>query len=283
MFGEHEEADMMRALLSEAEARGVAHAPSGYGDLFHQLHDSPPVPRHVQKLFPNVPGGWEMALAPGPTTQPLFHYDLRSAYLWSLQQNLPSPFSYRTVKRVKGPGLYLCQSPEKAALPHPWCQQGYFPATEDEISLFNLPHTTVTRGVSFTPGSWTTDQWTLSIQAWSCWKAVGRSFWGRWASTGRTSQTTYRRDGMIATERDMQSPFGNPIWAALITSRIRLRLWDICWRQPVQRVYVDSVVTTAPLEEGNAIGDWREVKYYPRGGFVGLAGVRGDYELRRAA
>ena len=282
-FREHDSVEQMQALLAEAESRGVEHGPSNYGDLFHQLNRSPPCQAHVKKLFPAVPGGWEMVIVPGPTTQPLFQYALRSASLWSLSQSLPSPHSFTTVRRVRGPGLYLVSSPANPVLPYPWSATGQFPATEDEISRFNLPWRQVSRGIAFEPGTWTCGPWETSIREWSCWKAVARAFWGRWASHGRTKQTTYTRDGKVSTESEVRDPTGNPIWAALITSRIRLKLWDVCWRQPVQRVYVDSVVTTAPLEEGDKIGDWREVRYYPKGGFVGLAGVRGDVELRRAA
>jgi hypothetical protein len=41
-------------------------------------------------------------------------------------------------------------------------------------------------------------------------------------------------------------------------------------------VYVDSVVTTGPIEaerDGGNIGEWRLVKTFPRGGVVTMAGV----------
>jgi hypothetical protein len=282
LFNEHGSVAAMTDLLGEIESRGIHSMPSGYGDLFHRQHSTPPTQAHVRKMFPQIPGSWEMALQSGDIRQPLYQYDIRSAYLWALSQHLPAPESFVTVKRVAGPGLYLIDSPARAGAPYPWYIPGRFPATEEEISGLNLPHKTVDWGISYEPGTWRCDRWVSDIQQWSCWKAVGRAFWGRWATSGRTKQTTYADDGIIRTESEIRDPCGNPVWAAIITSRIRLRLWEICWRQPVLRVYTDSVVTTAPLEEGEKLGDWREVKYFPRGGYVTTQHVLGDYQERAA-
>ena len=281
-FNEHGSVAAMSELLGEVAARGIEKMPSGYGDLFHKLHGTPPTQAHVRKMFPQVPGGWEMAITHGDIRQPLYQYDIRSAYLWSLAQNLPSPNSFVTVKRVSGPGLYLVESPAREGAPYPWHVPGIFPATLEEIETLNLPYKSVRWGTAYDPDTWRTSQWVDSIQGWSCWKAVARAFWGRWATSGRTCQHTYAPDGGIRSETDIADPCSNPVWASIITSRIRLRLWEIVWRQPVHRVYLDSVLTTEPLEESAEIGGWREDKYFPKGGFITTQKVLGHYEQRAA-
>ena len=112
-----------------------------------------------------------------------------------------------------------------------------------------------------------------AIRSWSCWKAVGRSFWGRWASGGNVECITYDDRDEPRTSRLLNDPTRNPVWAAIITSRIRMRLWEIAWEMPIARVFVDSVVIKKPIEESDAIGGWKLVEYFPKGGYVGITGV----------
>lgn len=272
-FGQHDTPDAMRGLLSEGLSRGVER-PSGYGDLFHQTCRFAPTRAAVRKLFPGgVPGGWEQCIERGSIREPLFQYDIRSAYLSSLMEGLPDPDTFVTVKKIRGPGLYWVDSPAMPLLPYPWNTPGRFPATEEEILAFPINPRSVSAGIAFAPNTQHIGQAVESIRAWSCWKAVGRSFWGRWASIGKVECTTYDGEDRLKTHREMGDHTRNPVWGAIITSRVRLRLYEVTWRQPVSRVYVDSVVTRQPIEEKDEIGGWKLVDYFPDGGFVTIAGV----------
>jgi hypothetical protein len=280
-FTDHQTEVSMTALLEECAARGVER-PSGYGDLFHKTCRFAPTQAHVRKMFPSVPGAWEHVIQRGTISEPLFQYDMRSAYLWSYSQGLPAPSSFATVNRIEGPGLYWVESPADRALPYPWSRAGVFPATFEEITTFDLRTRPVTRGIAYVPNSEPLGQSIQSLRAWSCWKNVARAFWGRWASIGKVECVTYATDDVERTRREMADSTRNPVWGAIITSRVRLRCWEIVWRQPVARVYVDSVVTTAPIEESDDIGGWKLIKHFPNGGYIGLAGVETG-QARRAA
>jgi hypothetical protein len=272
-FPAHDTPDVMRGLLTEAEARGVER-PSSYGDLFHQTCRFAPTRTHVRKLFPSVPGAWQQVIERGPIREPLYQYDIRSAYLWSLGQGLPDPDTFVTVKRAAGPGLYWAESPCRPMLPYPWNQPGLWPATEEELLAFPIDPKTIRRGIAFAPGTQPIGQAVESIRAWSCWKAVGRSFWGRWASIGKVECTTFDEQDRQRTHREIADTTRNPIWAALITSRVRLRLYAMTWERPISRVFVDSIVTRAPIDESDAVGGWKLVDYFPDGGDVGINGVQ---------
>lgn len=281
-FSEHmESGDQMLSLLEECYARGVER-PSSYGDLFQQRWRFPVVRSVVRKMFPRVPGGWQQVREAGTSgsrrissREPLRLYDIRSAYLSALKLPLPSMETFLPVRRVSGPGLYWCPSPALPSLPYPWNAPGVHPATEDELLALPLDFRAIQRGIAFIPDGVATGAMMDDIQAWSCWKSVARSFWGRWASApGLLRQQTFTKAGDLNTENDLGNPAFNPVWAAIITSRLRLRLWEIVDKIPVLRVYTDSIVTTAEIEEGPGVGDWSLKDTYPRGGIVTLSGVR---------
>ncbi len=280
-FEDHATDAELVALLQEAAARGVVR-PSSYGDLFHQRSFQGPTRASYRKMFPQVPGGWQSVYdEQGNEAQrnyiirrPLWLYDIKSAYLWSMSLGLPHPETFCHVKRVTGPGLYWCPSPGNPALPYPWNAEGIYPATEDELITLPLPFRDIRYGVAFVPGTWAVSRWVREISEWSCHKAIGRAFWGRWGATGRTKVETLRPDGEVNTERELSDSMRNPIWAALITARLRQRIWPL-FRQKrrIFRVFVDSVVTDEPLDTGEKMGEWVEKEQYLHGGIIHVEGV----------
>lgn len=271
MFVDHPTPETLSLLLEECDTRQVER-PSGYGDLFHKRHWQPPTRAAHRKLFPagSVPGGWNAAPLERRVRSPLWKYDIRSAYLWALTAGLPHPSTFRTVRRVAGPGLYWVPSPCHPMLPHPWNKPGMFPATEDELLALPIDFRAVAYGVRFEPASMATQQWVDDIQAWSCWKAVGRSYWGRWVATSSATEERFNRDGAQTSARDLPDNRRNPIWAAIITSRLRLRLWQL-WdegNRRVYRVYTDSIVTDREVETGEGVGAWKLEEHYPHGAIV---------------
>ena len=282
-FAEHLEDEQLKLLLTECAGRGVVR-PSSYGDMFHQRNFQPPTRAAHRKMFPGgtVPGGWNAVGLHTRIREPVWKYDVRSAYLWSLAQGLPHPRTFRTVRRVNGPGVYWCPSPCHPLLPHPWNKPGYYPATEDELLALPLDVSAIEYGVSFEPGTFDVSPWCQDIQAWSCYKAVGRSFWGRWISSGNAVAETIKPNGELATARELPDNRRNPIWGAIITSRLRLRLWRL-WDSGDRRsfrVFTDSIVTDQELPTGDSIGDWKEEAYYPHGAIIQLQGIK---PLSRAA
>lgn len=276
-FQDHPTVEAMEALLEECAALGVTR-PSSYGDLFHQRCFTPATRSDHRKLFPAVPGGWNATTCKNPIHHGrLFQYDIRSAYLWALSIGLPHPKTFRTVRRIDGPGLYWVPSPNSPLLPHPWNKPGMHPATEDELRILPIPGwREATRGVRYEPGTFDVEPYLRDIRQWSCWKAVARSYWGRWIATGSVRQETLDRSGQIRTAREMRDIHRLPIWGAIITSRLRTRLWET-WNSPgrrVLRVVTDSVVTDTEMETGEEVGDWKLVQEFEdRKWRINLSGV----------
>jgi hypothetical protein len=272
-FTDHLDPEDLAVMLSDGREAGVIR-PSSYGDFFHQRIKQPRCPKWSRKMFPQVPGGWQAVLGNNSVCKkPLWQYDIRSAYLWSLMQGLPHPDSFERVKKVAGPGLYWCESPALPMLPYPWNHPGIYPATEDELLALPLNHQSVTSGIIYKPGGMPVQEWARDIRQWDHWKAVARSYWGRWASIASPVCETLLESGEVNTRRELPDPSKNPIWGAIITSRVRLRLWQIADKPGTHRVFVDSVVTEFPIETGGEIGDWVEKAHFPKGGEIHITGV----------
>lgn len=282
-FAEHPTPETLELLLNECDDRNVER-PSGYGDLFHKRNWQPPTRASHRKMFPagSIPGGWNAVPLEKVVRKPLWKYDIRSAYLWALMDGLPHPDTFRIVRRISGPGLYWCPSPCHPMLPHPWNKPGIFPATEDELLALPIDHRGIEYGIRYTPATMGTDAWVTDIQAWSCWKAVGRSYWGRWIAASCAKEERFSREDEPTSARDLPDNRRNPVWGAIITSRLRLRLWQL-WdagNRRVYRVYTDSVVTDEELDTGEGVGEWKLEETFPYGATLDISAVT---PLRRRA
>lgn len=270
-FTAHPTQEMLRALLDECEARNVVR-PSSYGDLFHKRIHQPPTRASHRKMFAGacIPGGWNASRDKVIYRGELWQYDVRSAYLWALSLGLPHPMTFREVRRVSGPGLYWAPSPNYPFLPHPWNKAGWFPATEEELLALPISTKDIQWGIAFQPGTLDTSPWIQDIRQWSCWKSVGQSYWGRWIAASSAVAETITESGELATARDLPDNRRNPIWGAIITSRLRLRLWAL-WdsgERRTFRVFTDSIVTDTEIDTGENIGDWKLVNYFPHGAAI---------------
>lgn len=66
----------------------------------------------------------------------------------------------------------------------------------------------------------------------------------------------------------------NPIWAAFITSRVKLRMAEY-WHG-LKHVFVDSILTTdSKVPCGDQVGEFRMVNKYPKGIWIKGAGQWG--------
>lgn len=276
-FEDHRAPDDFAALLAEAERRGV-NMPSSYADLFHRKWHAPPIRRAHAKAFQGeVKGGWIRVMTPNArVNDPFWHYDIRSAYLAATAQGLPDPRTFRLVTRWAGPGVYWVDSPELPHYPYPWYRAGVFPASWEEIEFLCLRSRIVGKGVAFDVDTFDAAGVVRDIRAWSCYKAIGRAFWGRWAASRGPTMETLDLQGKVRTARDLPPLWACPTWAVIITSRVRLRLSEVYDKGGVLMVLTDAVVTTRPLATGPNIGDWREVAHFPQGGSISLAGISGN-------
>lgn len=275
-FEEHDDMGALAALLAEAEARGVA-MPSSYADLFHRKWRAPGIRRAHAKLFSGaVKGGWvQVTTDQVHRKEPLWQFDIRSAYLSAVRDGLPDPGSFRVVTRYCGPGVYWVNSPAMRGYPYPWSKEGIFPASYEEIEFFCLRSRVTGKGIAFEPDSYDSRAIVSDIQAWSAWKEIGRSFWGRWAAGQGPTCETLATDGTVRTSRELPPLWACPTWAAMVTSRVRLKVSQEYDRNGVLLVLTDAVVTTRPLVTGPDIGDWRQVAHFPHGGVISLSGVTG--------
>lgn len=263
-FVDHLHPDQLQGLLDDALIRNVAR-PSGYADLFHQVYKSPMAGRTARSFLNcEISGGWQFLVLPRGSYPGVWRkYDIRSAYLWALSQGLPSPKSYAWVEHVgKKPALYLADIPGKGeGFPFPFSMGGRLLVTGEELELYELEPSRVIGGIVFQPGSWDVEKMQRLITSWPYWKQIGRSYWGRWGSRGELECATYR-SGTVNRQWTLKNPFFNPVWAHLIVSRVRARLWEVTRSFPAARVYVDSVVIRGELPVGESVGDWRLEEEY---------------------
>lgn len=256
-FDDHHDPDAFLALLDEAASRNVER-PSGYGDLFHQTYWSPALSGAARRTLTfEVPGAWqEMTVLPGKYLGTWRRYDIRSAYLWSMAQGLPNPKSFRWSEKFgRRDGLYCCRVAPHPTAPYPYRVGGDLPVTRQEIDTYGLSVERIHYGVTWS-NPWDIDPMMKAVTSWSCWKQVGRSFWGRYASLGKVQCETYK-SGALNKAWELPNRFVNPVWAHLILGRVRLRLFDVARTMPTARVYVDSVVVSGELPTGDALGDWK--------------------------
>jgi hypothetical protein len=210
----------------------------------------------------NTVGGWEALLVkPGTYLGTFYKYDMVSAYLWAAIEGLPHPKSYRLADRISRQydGVYLMRCEPRDDAPYPYTLGGTLLATRDEIEMYGL------RGPVLWGAVWTrvydTSRMVRSITDWSCWKYVGRMYWGRWASGLPVDCAIYDRNDTVSSVSQLP-PMPHAIWAHLILSRVRRRLYDVTRYARVLRVYVDDIITDTPLTTGESIGQWHLKRTY---------------------
>lgn len=266
-------------LMEHCYERGLKR-PSSYAGLFHALHRSPSVEWSYNGPFVDwFAGGWEQARMKGDQYGRHFVYDINSAYLWSLTLGLPDPHSYHAEdypKPERGdvigfihPGCYLVTLDEPARFaPYPFNQrQRFYVATTDEIETYDLPVTSYRFGVTWSPVLLSTSRMQDMITSLPCAKQTSRSFWGRWASHTKIECITKNKTWFL------RNPALHVIWAHLILSRVKLKIWrEVTYPK---HVYVDSVIVDEPMKTGDSIGDWRLIADYENGINIVGAGMYG--------
>ena len=257
-FASHRTPDSFFALLEAGASKGVLR-PSSYSSFFHDRFHSPrPSGAARRAMGWLVPGGWEALLLPrGDYEGKWYRYDLRSAYLWALGAGLPDPTTYRHTDKFdkQYDGCYVIHCLPTPGAPYPYDRGGLWPVLRDEIELYGI-RGRVLYGVTWSQ-MFPVDAMLKAIFDWPFWKEVGRAYWGRWAATAPLECATYDTDGVRVKTWQMPATHCNPIWAHVILSRVRARLYEATRNARVARVYVDNVIVDRPLPEGDGLGSWR--------------------------
>jgi len=266
------------SLMEECQRHGVER-PASYSSVFHEKFKSPRVSFSVNKYFADeFAGGWQEAIEPGMHQQHLRKYDLNSAYLWAGSQGLPNVsrgLDYS--EQIKPNGLYLLEIVPKIGTPFPFCRTRLVVAEAEDVETYSLEVLRVVGGVTW--GSGVSGQQIIdTVQRFSFWKQIGRSYWGRWASNRKVRCRTFDYFGDVRKEWELGNPFRNYVWATIIVNRVKRRLFTSGVK--MLHVFVDSIITPGILPINEKIGGWKLEKEYPTGlkilgtGWYGVPGQK---------
>lgn len=225
-------------------------------------------------LWPGVRGPWQEASVRGIILGPHKVLDIRRAYRWALEATgggqLPARegMQIATSFTYSRPGYHCVEVEPVPSAPWP-LRNGGVVVLETPIDMERWGRVTVRRWIGgVTVRAWTrTDPLAELVDDCGV-PAVARSYWGPWV--GRLGVTTTWRSGKVSQMR----PRGlDPIRAHCITARVRERMVAI--ETPYR--YVDSVIVPerARVPLGDRVGDWRSVKEYPAGVWIGWPGAYG--------
>lgn len=262
-FDKHTECASFMAMLQECQRNGVTR-PSSYSDCFHQLFQSPRVPYSVNHYFAeHFAGGWQEARETGKVRGHLFKYDLNSAYLWSGSQGLPDTQSFSYTDVLAHPdALYLVRIVPNPAAPFPFNRLPIVIAQLADIDLYALTVLEVIGGVRWTRQI-DGDEILKVVNRFSFYKAIGRSYWGRWGSLAPIRCKTLRADATVNKEWPLRNGLLNFVWAQLIINRVKRRVFETD-ASPIH-IFVDSIITRKRVSTGTGLGDWKLVDDYRRG------------------
>lgn len=223
-------------------------------------------------LWGAVRGGWQETQVRGRIDGGWRAWDIRRAYRWALT-TLPLPeregMRIATAWNPRRPGLHCVTIAPVAGAP--------WPLRDGGTVLVETPHDPEHYGAievrEYHGGVWWRG-WIDAAELGATVDATGvprvqRTYWGPWAS--RTPTVTTWASGKVVTLPPLG---GDPVRAHLITARVRDRLAGIA--APYR--YVDAVLAPAnvtPEPQGERPGDWRLVREYPRGIWIGWPGAYG--------
>jgi hypothetical protein len=244
-----------------------AWSPSSWSSLFNEISRVPRVPWTLRRAFPqSIIGGWEEARAVGVIKEPLYHYDMVSAYYWAGTAPLPVARTARVVHSYAGPGIYKVKllGSRLRRLPPPLRETGVEVwVSQEEIEQLRLE-------VEIVYGFVFEDWWKPSAllselreAAPTMYKRVLRAYWGGWAAESGPD-VHYPKSGK---RRTLPNPWRDTVAAHFITSRVRARM--AVEAPDAEYYYVDSVLLPRRLPEGRDVGEWRLEGCYVAGRIMG--------------
>lgn len=245
--------------------------PGSYFSAFHEQFFSPRIKRSINSVFAhNSKYAWQGALEHGPLQGSWKRYDLNQAYLWSTTQGLPDCRTLRASSKLGVlPGLYSLTIIPDLSLPYPFDRFENVNASTEEIDAYGLHIRRIHGGVVW-QGIEPEDLCTSVIKQFSFAKDVSKGFWGRWASEEPLEISTHAGSRWTVPNNKL-----NLVWAHMVVSRVKMRLFNVVRTHRTAHVYVDSVITTGELPTGTSLGEWKLEKEYRDGLFVGWPGGYG--------
>lgn len=254
--------------LGELAALGIDH-PSSYSDVYWTQHETlykaKPVPLRstYNKIFDWWAGGpWSEARMIGRLPGAWYRYDLRSAYRWAATQRLPDPSTYVVRSKMgSAPGVWVVEPLERRIDVAPALRgTGLMVLSSEEIDAMKF-RCKIVRGVTWEKTlPW--DYIERILETLPCPKECGRAYWGRFIGRDPLIVRTPTREWSLR-----RNPWQNMAWGWLIVGRVRLRVWQASAGRAAH-VYVDEMVVPFQLPGemiGDAPGQWREKRRYPRG------------------
>jgi len=260
------------AFLETCHSAGFS--PSSFSDAYHRLF---PNHRRTSGLKSVnawtayfCAGGWETAIEHGLVKEHLYKYDLNSAYAWAASTaGLPDMAHIRPARKLNGlNSVTLCEFLfENCLAPYPF-QTGW---NRNIISgsEFAVYHPNIRRVVAAAEWEKTVDlrpniEMIFQLFPRDIAKKILRSFWGRWMSREPVTCQTYR-GGKLQKTWTLPTRDFNPLWAHLIISRVKLKVWQTALACGAVHIFVDSIIGRKCLQVGDQIGDWKFVESYQKG------------------
>ena len=245
------------AVLEECQGAGMK-PPTSLAECFSALYYGTfPRKSVIARLRGKSWGGWEAAFSRGNYPGRTWLYDLNKAYRWSACEGLPD---MRTAFAVLDDpwdraryGVY-CVLLDDAALPYIRSQYPVW-ITSEELSRVRTRPLCYYGGVGFRKMVDLRAAFTeLDRRFPTATGRVSRAFWGMWNATTGPEQVSWKRG---EKSRELPNPFYNPIWALVVTSRIKLRLME--YQPTMLHCFVDSMLSTVEVPTGEAPGEWKLV------------------------
>ena len=210
-------------------------------------------------------GAWHAALKVGKQTGTFKKYDINSAYLWSGMQGLPDTKTFLVTHNLERNAIYLADFIFKDKIcPYPWARENRCELiTTDDIDFYNVEITKIWYGIKWSNGVFFNDAFEYLDHNFhkSVCKKIYRGYWGRWMSCCKVKNENIK-DGEIKRTWYMRNILANVIWAYIIISRVKRRLYT--YADKSLHLFVDSMIVPEEVEvlTGGGTGEFREVAEY---------------------
>lgn len=229
-------------------------------------------------LRPHFTGGWQEARCRGYIYEPVYLYDINSAYMHAASMGLPKSL-YPYTGKNNPLGYVVIVEPTKLPRNMPeffynqFKYKGKILLTSEEQEYYNIDGRVV-GGCQY----YNLDVNLLEILYDICelppqiFKRCTQSFWGMFASgEGVDVETLDNKSQWKLYNRNQ-----NYAWASLILRRVVTQVHELMVKLDGISCFVDSVLTTKKISPelfGDDVGKWKESAYYPKGVYIESPGV----------
>lgn len=246
--------------------------PSSFSSIFHKICPLPwPRQSMVAPFRVFSAGAWAEALECRTFKEKMYHYDLNSAYRWAACQRLPLMKSGKRIFDIEAPDSVFMVECRPGEAP-PWFKEEIGLMSSEEIAALKV-RPRLLFGIQFRDWFDLTSTFTKIEECFPwCYKRISRAFWGRWNGGEDLTQHGWAGGHKV---RHMPNPLHNPLWAHLITSRVKLRLLEAVKHVGAVHVQVDAVLCRDPLPVSSEPGGWKLVQEFASGLWIQRTGAWG--------